>query len=134
MGVRAHRGGILQRWLAVWFATLLAIAPFARPCLPFDLAAVPAAPEGLIAHDKAQGKHPAAELRPNQPLTLGIVSRLSLLDTMLGLPPLKPPPLRPVVGQPVPSLQAATVLRLDLRGFFQRSSVGTARTPTGPPA
>jgi hypothetical protein len=103
--------------------------------LPVDLAAVPAAaPQGLIAHDKAEGKHPAAELRPNQPFTLGILSRLSLLDTMLGLLPVKPPLLRPVVDQPLPSLQAATAFRLDLRGFFQRSSVGTARTPTGPPA
>jgi hypothetical protein len=62
------------------------------------------------------------------------LSRLSLLETTLGLPPVKPPLLRPAVDQPAPSLQATTAFGLDLRGVFQRSSVGTARTPTGPPA
>jgi hypothetical protein len=102
--------------------------------LPVDPAAVPAAePEALVAHGEAEGKHPAAELRPDQPFTLGILSRLSLLETTLGLPPVKPPLLRPAVDQPAPSLQATTAFGLDLRGDLQRSSVGTARAPTGPP-
>jgi hypothetical protein len=103
--------------------------------LPVDLTAVPAAvPEGLVARGEAEGKHPAAEVRPDQPFTLGILSRLSFLDTTLGLPPVKPPLLRAAVDQPAPALQATTALGLDLRGVLQRSSVGTARTPTGPPA
>jgi hypothetical protein len=126
---------MLQRCLAAWFAALLAIAPFARPSLPVDLAAVPsAAPEALVAHDEAEGKHPAAELRPDQRFTLGILSRLSLLETTLGLPPVKPPLLRPAADQPLAALQATTKGGGEPRGVFQRSSVGTARTPTGPPS
>jgi hypothetical protein len=103
--------------------------------LPVELAAVPAASaEALVAHDEAQGKHPATGLRPTQPSALGILSRLSLLETKLALPPVKPPLLRPAADQPVFALQAASALGGDPRGIFERSSVGTARTPTGPPS
>jgi hypothetical protein len=135
LSARAHRCDKLQRWFAACFAALLAIAPFARPSLPVDLAAVPAAaPEALVAHAEAEGKHPAAELRPDQRFTLGILSRLSLLETTLGLPPVKPPLLRPAADQPLAALQATTKGGGEPRGVFQRSSVGTARTPTGPPS
>jgi hypothetical protein len=135
VGARAHRGDKLQRWLAAWFAALLAIAPFARPSLPVGVAAIPAAsPEAFVAHDEDQGKDPTAGLRPTQPLTLGILSRLSLLETTLGLPPVKPPLLRPAADEPVPAWQATATLGGELTGAFQRSSVGTARTPTGPPS
>jgi hypothetical protein len=135
VGARAHRGDKLQRWLVAWFVALLAIAPFARPSLPVELAAIPAAStEVCVAHDEDQGKDPAAGPRPTQPLALGILSRLPLLETKLGLPPVKPPPLRPAADQPVLALQATTALGGDLRGVFQSSSVGTARAPTGPPS
>jgi hypothetical protein len=135
VGARAHRGDKLQRWLAACFGALLAVAPFARPSLPVELAAVPApSPEAVVAHDEAQGKQPATGLRPAQPLALGILSRLPLLETKLGLPPVKPPLLRPAADQPVLALQATTALGGDLRGVFQSSSVGTARAPTGPPS
>ena len=135
VGARAHRGGMLQRWLAAWFAALLAVAPFAHPSVPIELAAGPvASPEALVAHDHAQGKKAAAGVRPARPFTPGILSRLSLLETTLGLPPVKPPLLRPAADQPVLARGAATVLRGEPRGVFHRSSVGTARTPTGPPA
>lgn len=126
---------MLQRWLAAWFAALLALAPFARPSVPVELAAVPAAPpEALVAHDDAQGEQPATGLRPAQPLALGILSRPSLLETTLGLPPVKPPLLRPAADQPVLASQVTTALGGEPRGVFQRSAVGTARTPTGPPS
>jgi hypothetical protein len=126
---------MLQRWLAGWFAVLLAVAPFARPSVPIELAAAPvASPEALVAHDDAQGKKPAAGVRPAQPFTLGILSRLSLLETSLGLPPVKSPLLRPAADQPELARGPAPVLGGEPRGVFQRSSVGTARTPTGPPA
>jgi hypothetical protein len=135
VGARAHRGDKLQRWLAAWFAALLAIAPFARPSLPVELAAVPAAsPEAIVTHDEAKGKLPATGLRPTQPVALGILSRVSLLETKLGLPPVKPPLLRPAADEPVLALQAPTALGGDLRGAFQSSSVGTPRSPTGPPS
>jgi hypothetical protein len=126
---------MLQRWLAAWFAALLVVAPFARPSVPIDLTAGPAAsPEALVAHDNAQDKKPAAGVRPAQPFTPGILSRLSLLETTLGLPPVKPPLLRPAAEQPVLARGARTALGGERTGLFQRSSVGTARTPTGPPA
>jgi hypothetical protein len=125
---------MLQRWLAAWLAALLAVAPFARPLVPVKLAALPAAsPEALVTQDHAQGKKPAAGVLPAQLFTLGVLSRLARLDTTLGLPAVKPPLLRPAAHQPSPALQATTAPGGELRGVFQRSSVGTARTPTGPP-
>jgi len=132
---RARRGDKLQPWLAAWFTALLVLAPFARSPVPVDLAAAPAAsPEALVAHDGAEDQHPAAQLRPAQPLAPGILSRASLLETTLGLPPVKSPLLRPVADQPALALQTTTALGGEPREVLQRSSVGTARTPTGPPA
>ena len=87
-----------------------------------------------MAHRGAEGRQPAAELRPAQPLTPGILSRASLLETTLGLPPGKSPLLRPVADQPALALQTTTARGGEPRAVLQRSSVGTARTPTGPPA
>jgi hypothetical protein len=126
---------MLQRCLAAGFAALLAVAPFARPSVPVDLAAAPVAgPEALVAHDGAEDQHPAAQLRPAQPSAPGILSRASLLEITLALPPVKPPLLRPVADPPALALQATTALGGESREVLQRSSVGTARTPTGPPA
>jgi hypothetical protein len=133
-GARAHRGDRLQPWLAAWLSVLLTIAPFA-PSLPVELAPVRAtSPEALVADDGAQDEQPDAGLRPAQPATLGILSRLSLLETTLGLPPVKPPLLRPMTDQPVLAVQATTALRGEPRDIFHSGSVGTARTPTGPPS
>jgi hypothetical protein len=135
VGARAHRGSGPQRWLAACLAALLAIAPFVRPSLPGALRSAPAAsPEALVAHAGDTGKQPAAELRPDQPLTLGILSRLSALETTFGLPPVKPPLLRTTPEQPALAGQAMTALGGELRGVLQRSAVGTARIPTGPPS
>jgi hypothetical protein len=126
---------MLQRWLAAWFAVLLAVAPFARPLAPVELAAFPAAsPEAVVAHDHAHGKKPVAGVLPAQPFTPGILSRQALLDTTFGLPPVKSPLLRPAADQPVLAIQTTLALGGETRSVFQRSSVGTARTPTGPPA
>ena len=134
VAARARRGDKLQPWLAASFAALLVLAPFARPSVPVELAAAPvASPEALVAHDGARDKEPAAKLRPAHPLALGILSRLSLLETTLGLPPVKSPLLRPAADQPVLALQVAIPPGGEPREILQRSAVGTARTPTGPP-
>jgi hypothetical protein len=125
---------VLQRWLAAWLVAVLAIAPFARPLVPIELAAPAVSPEALVMLDDTQGKKPAAGVPPAQPFTLGILSRLTLLDTTHGPPPVKPPLLRTAAHQPLRAVQAATAPGVELREVFQRSSVGTARTPTGPPA
>jgi hypothetical protein len=124
-----------QRWLAAWFAGLLAVAPLAHPSVPMELAAAPvASPEAFVAGHHAQGKRPAAGVLPAQSFAPGILSRLSLLETSLGLPPAKPPLLRPAADKTVLARDVALVLGGEPRGLFHRSSVGTARTPTGPPA
>jgi hypothetical protein len=105
-----------------------------RPSLPLQLAAVAALPEALVAQGDLQGDQPAAGLREAQPATLGILSRLSLVETALGLPPGKPPLLRPIGEQPLPARHAQAMHGGEPRTVLERSSVGTARTPTGPPA
>jgi hypothetical protein len=129
---RAHRGERLQRWLAAWIAAFLVLAPAARPSLPLDLA--DAAPQAPVASRDAQGQHPAAGLSSAEPVTLGILSRPALVETTLWLPPVKLPALRPAAHKPLPARGGALVLGGEPRAAFQRSSVGTARTPTGPPA
>lgn len=135
LGAGAHRGHGLQRWLAAWVVALLASAPFARSPVPVELAGGSAASAGvLVGHLDAKGKQPAAGLRPDQPWALGILSRLSLLETTLALPPAKPPLLRTATDQPALAWQATPAPGGERRSVFQRSSVGTARTPTGPPS
>jgi hypothetical protein len=135
VGRRGHRAWQLHRCFALWLVALFAIAPFNRPSLPVELAAFSAAyPETLVAQGDPQGDQPATRLRPAQPLTLGLLWRLSLLETAFGLPPVKPPLLRPVAEQPVLARHATMALGAAPRLVFERSSVGTARTPTGPPA
>jgi len=134
VGRRGHRVWRLRCCLAACFAALLAIAPFTRPSLPVHLATAFASTEAHVEQGDLQAEQPAAGLRPAQPATLGILSRLSLLETALGLPPVKPPLLRPVVEQPLLARHADTVPGGEPRVVFERSSVGTARTPTGPPA
>jgi hypothetical protein len=130
-----HRRDRLQPWLAAWFAAILVLAPCARPSLPPDLAAAPAdAPEAPATHDGIEGEPPAAGLSSAQPVTLGILSRPSLVETTLGVPPVKSPVLGPAVHQPVLARAGAIVLADAPTAVFQRSAVGTARTPTGPPA
>ena len=134
-GTRANRCDMLQRWLAACFAALLAVGPFVRPSVPVVLAGAPlASADAVVAHHHAPDKKPAAGMQPAQPFTPGILSRLVLLETMLGLPPVKSPLLRPVADQPALALQTTTALGGEPREVLQRSSVGTARTPTGPPA
>ena len=128
-----RRGWQLRCCFAAWLAVLLAIAPFTRPSLPVQLAAVSALSEALVAQGDLQGEQPVAGLRPAQPATLGILSRLLLVETALGLPPHKPPLLRPIAEQPLPAHHAHTMHGGEPRTVFERSSVGTARTPTGPP-
>jgi hypothetical protein len=134
LGGRGRRVGQLRRCLTVWFAALLALAPFVRPALPV-VAAARAAPalEEFVAREAA-AKQPAAGLIPAQPVAPGILSRLAALETTLGPPPVKPPLLRPRAERPRPASQAAPTAVGAMAGGLQRSAVGTARTPTGPPA
>lgn len=133
VGRRGHRAWQVRCCLAACFAALLAIVPFTRPSLPVHLTAF-ASGEAHLEKGDLQAEQPAAGLRPAQPATLGILARLSLVETALGLPPLKPPLLRLVAGQPLLARHPDTVPGGEPRAVLERSSVGTARTPTGPPA
>lgn len=133
----AHRGKQLRSWLAVWFAALLAFAPVAHPSLPLEPGASRAASvRSLDLRDQAtaRAEEPRSRLRPAQPSAPGVLSRLSLVETTFGLPPLKPQ--LAWFGAPDAPLVAPTTVAAyggEIRGAFHRSSVGTARTPTGPP-
>jgi hypothetical protein len=134
VGRRGHRAWQLRCCLAACIAVLLALTPFARPSLPVHLAAVSSFPDALVAQADLQEEQPAARLLPAQPATPGILSRLLLVEGTLGLPPVKPPLLRPVAAQPLLTRHADTVPGGERRAVLERSAVGTARTPTGPPA
>jgi hypothetical protein len=126
----------LRRCLAAWLGIVLALAPFARPSLPVDLASA-ASGFWLVAHDDgmAQAREPAPRVRPAQPLALGVLARWSWFETKLGPAPTKPP-LAPLsaADQPLAAPKAIGALTGDTRAVFHRSSVGTARRPTGPPS
>jgi len=134
----AHRARQLSGCLAVWVAALLAITPVARPSLPLETAADRAA----VAHafdlrDQATTKpeERGSRLRPAQPSVPGVLSRLSLVETTFGLPPVKS--AIAALGARNTSLVAPKVIGAfggEPRKVFHRSSVGTARTPTGPPS
>ena len=137
VSTRARRGRQLRRWLAASFATLLAIAPFTPPPLTIDFAVAAVSVKSVAAQDGdlAQAKQPEAVVRPAEPLTPGILSRVSLFETALGPPPVKSPLLRPSAAHELAVAPQATTAHRDFIGqLFHRSSVGTARTPTGPPS
>jgi len=134
----AHRDRRLQSFLTVWFAALLAFAPVAHPSLPLEPGPPRAASvRSLDLRDQAtaRAEEPRSRLRPAQPSAPGVLSRLSLVETTFGLPPLKPQPAW--LGAADAPLVAPTTVAAyggGIREAFHRSSVGTARTPTGPPA
>jgi hypothetical protein len=128
----------LRRCLAAWLGILLALAPFARPALPVDLAPARAASGfWLVAPDDgmAQAREPLPRVQPAQPLALGVLARWSWFETKLGPAPSKPPLAR-LSGsdQPIAAPKAIGALTGVTREVFHRSSVGTARRPTGPPS
>jgi hypothetical protein len=127
-----------RRCLAAWLGIALALAPFARPALPVDLApARAAAGSWLVALDDAmaQAREPAPRLRPAPPLALGVLARWAWFETKLGPAPAQPPLARASAADQPPAVANAIAARGgDIRAVFHRSSVGTARRPTGPPA
>ena len=102
-----------------------------RAPLPVGVAVGRRLPEAL-RDDVAQDELPEPAAAA-QPLALGILSRLSLLETSLGLPLVKPPLLRPATDARL-AWAARTALRQRAAGILHRSSVGTARIPIGPPS
>lgn len=133
VGRRALSGWQTQSLVALWFAVLLAITPYARPALPGSAWLSPSAAQhqdiGLVA-----AEDPAQRLRGDQP-DLGLLPRAPYVEAIPAPPPDKSPLIRPRVPQAPPAMAqaAATVARTTILAFH-RSAIGTARTPTGPPA
>jgi hypothetical protein len=134
----AQTARLLHRCLAAWLGILLALAPFARPSLPVDLAPARAASGfWIVTHDDgmAQAREPVPRVQQAQPLALGVLARWSWFETKLGPAPTKPPLGRlSAPDQPRAAPNSIGALTGDTREVFHRSSVGTARRPTGPPS
>jgi hypothetical protein len=134
---RARPAWQVRTCLALAFAALLALAPVARPALPAAAAAPAGSEESLASHDDGSrdAGAPTAGARPAQPLGQGVLARSLLAETAFGPPPAKPPLWRPTAVTGFPVAADASVTMADVASdVFHRSSVGSARTPTGPPA
>ena len=134
---RAHQQKWLRGWLGAWLAALLAIGQLGQPFGPgapagmsigSNLSSV-SADDGL-----SPSLEPVAGLRTGPSAPPGVISRLSLVETALGLPPVKPPLLKPSAGAALPAVVSVTARHgLPTDHVVHRGAVGTARTPTGPP-
>jgi hypothetical protein len=131
---RAHRLRQLRGGLALCLAVLLALTPLAQFCPGLALQAGPAvaaasyAPDG----DAPSGEESALSLQENRP-DAGILPRL--LNLKGALVPLAQKAVLPARLATLDPSQPATAGPENPTGTsFHRSSVGTARTPTGPPS
>jgi hypothetical protein len=114
-----------RSFLATWLAIALVIAPFAHASLPTEAVAGPAV---IVDSPAAQDGADAGALH------LAIPARTATLEATLALAAAKTPELRAAVDALRVGPRPATAVIGDSRPRFQRSAVGTARTPTGPPA
>jgi hypothetical protein len=119
---RKPRSWQLCAFLAAWFAAVLAIAPSVR-CPPPDAAAgIGSIAGAFVAQDDAD----------RGTSTLGLPARTSPLEAALALEA-NPSEHRVTTGGPRAAPTAAAAMIGEDRPLFQRSAIGTARTPTGPP-
>jgi hypothetical protein len=134
---QAGRAGRSRSWLVIWIAVILAGAPFGRPDLPLQSPG-PLSDERFAALREAvlaPAVHTPARPQPDRPRHR-ILPRLIDLAAALAAPPTKLPPMRlrgtnEALLAPEPG--AARSGEGEERDVVHRSSVGTARTPTGPP-
>ena len=129
---RAHRLRQLRGGLALCLAVLLALTPIAQlfPAAVVQAAALAAAyaPDGAAP----RGAEPALGVPGDQP-NAGILPRLPHLEGAL-----LPPAQKAVLPRPSATIDASPPEKAAPETAagtgFHRSSVGTARKPTGPPA
>jgi hypothetical protein len=131
---RAHRLRRLRGGLALCLAVLLAITPLAQLSPIVALQAAPAASAASYAPDgnAPRGEEPAFGLW-GEGADTGILPRLLHVKGALAPPAQKaiPPKLHASIDPLKPEKAG---LANDTSTGFHRSSVGTARTPTGPPS
>jgi hypothetical protein len=131
---RAHRLRQLRGGLALCLAVLLAILPLAQlfPTVAPQAALAASAPTYAPDADAPGGEKPALGLQDDRP-DAGILPRLLHLEGALAPPAQKALP--PKADASIDPFKPETArLENDTSTGFHRSSVGTARTPTGPPA
>lgn len=125
--------------VAVWIAVLLAYVPFGQPRLPVQLPPEPLSAKSFpVAHEAvlAPAIQTPTRPQPERPRhrILPRVPDLAVTLTPLGSKPL---PMRLPKARMALLLAAASTARTaepGTRDVLDRSSVGTARTPTGPPS
>jgi len=129
---RGHRLRQLRGGLALWLAVLLALPPVAELFPTAGLRAAPGvAPAYAPGGDTARGAEPAV-VQGDRPDT-AVLPRLPHVEGALLPPGHKP--LLPRSSASINPLPAAkTGLDIHAGIGFHRSSVGTARKPTGPPS
>ena len=134
MNQRARRVRQLRGGLALCLAVLLGIPPLTQLFAPVALQAAVAASVPSYAPDgkASRGDEPAFGLR-SEGAHAGILPRLLHMERALAPPAPKAllPKLDASIGPSKP--EQATLANAAGTGFH-RSSVGTARTPTGPPS
>ena len=132
---RARRVRQLRGGLALCLAVLLAITPLAQlfPTVAPQAALAASAPSYAPDGNAPRGEEPALGLQDDRP-DAGILPRLLHLEGALAPPPQKVPfaTLDSAKGSLV-ALKATGTLKPDTGNVFHYSSIGTARTPTGPP-
>jgi hypothetical protein len=131
---RAYRLRQLRGGLALCLAVLLALTPLAQlfPSVAPQAALAASAPTYAPDADAARGDEPALGLQDDR-RNVGILPRLPHLEGALA--PLAQKVLLPKLDASInPFKPEKARLENDTSPGFHRSSVGTARTPTGPPA
>jgi hypothetical protein len=131
---RAHRLRQLRGGLALCLAVLLAIPPLAQlsPIVAPQAALAASAPSYAPDGNARRGEEPALGLQDDRP-DAGILPRLLHLERALA-----PPAHKALLPKPDASIDPLKPEKArsehDVGTGFHRSSVGTARTPTGPPS
>ena len=131
---RAHRLRQLRGGLALCLAVLLAFTPVAQlfPTAALQAAAALAAASYASGDEARPAEEPVLEVPGDQP-NAGILPRLPHLEGGLVPPAQKAAlPRLPASIGPLPPEKAAPEHAAE--AGFHRSSVGTARKPTGPPS
>jgi hypothetical protein len=132
------RGRQRLSWLVIWIVVILAAAPLARPHLPLHSVPAPLSDErfgsvhGAVLVPAVQTPARPQPDRPRHRILPRLPELLALSPLSAKLPPMSPDGA--AEDPAAPETSAGWSPEGGERDAFHRSSVGTARTPTGPPA
>jgi hypothetical protein len=132
---RARRVRQLRGGLALCLAVLLALPPLAQlsPTVAAQAALAASAPSYAPDGNAPRDEEPKLGLQVDRPKA-GILPRLLHLEAAFALPPQKAPFATPDRARgALVAPEATGKLKPDTGNVLHYSSIGTARTPTGPP-